>query len=1144
MNKLDAGAHNEGAGLEREGGADAQARREEGVALRAVRTAVGRPAVLTPHGPLQNADAPASDAAPRSAAARNADPDAREAAVPRGLVARIRRLFSRGPAREKPAGASDAASDSASVVLPDATVRPAPSARLCELPRLAGQDSRASYALLRDDALLPPGGAAYVVSYAAPSADPAPDASPAAGCDPRPEPLASTPACTVVAYVDAFGRAFSAGGVLSAPPARVPDVRLARYAEPRSCTGYIEVVVAKGKTARLAEYAEGESGLVRIVAPRVDFGTDLADLDPVEACAVSFLALWLFPRKAGVSLGSMSVRDALAHLRAPGLFEAIDLFLADVRQSEAHPLLQPPGLVVYAAANLRAAGLEGLDPSELAPRVGRGDSLAAVDVASLLDGLPFAVGAPDGAAPGSQAAAPAASEPPSPAPGTLIDSIRRALEASGIAGVTFLAAGAAGDAGAPSVRLVRAGAHANMFHVAFDRNQVSADGARRLLEAESILNRFALMVEELDRVGAVQTATWGQVAGLDAWLVDGIGRLADPYLDATVEGFERPQTQSADLDARIAFARGCELLRLPMRLEYGYRFDASCASLVVDVECPSSALMPWIVALDDATPFSQEDAGSSWRARSYAEREVLATRYALHLAVLMAAVGFWAQGCVSYVTVNCWHGTGSSRGVDELAPLGAGMVRGPVMGEPACVASLRFERAAFAAALADERQRAAFRDDPLSFAERVCRPEGAAGNAHGMPAAGPCACRLQLDDDAHLCRVEPLRDLGDCAPRPDAAPRRPDLDARPFDDRARELLGVSRICDMAIYEQAARDAVADEIADAFELEGREAALAAARDAHDRTENPLMRQACLRVAEGIESGMLTRQSRRQITEALVDVYGLQAGMRRVHGMLPDDAAGACRQLDRMLAELDERVVFADTDTRRYRYFDSYASRALYGMRLPEARDGRELRLVADEYYLCHYRLATMLSESLDHAEDAIAHARRCVELGPSVAASYLRLARCYFSVFDYLSEIDVLRDMLRIAWNPGDVGLALYWLGYAFCLVDKPEAGMACYQTSAEYDANLMEVAATEAAEYMRRKGSGLPKGYPEARRMELLAAEGIDLGQVRRNVDDVLRAAGAAVDAGSYALARDLIGAAGTALRDESLAPVEESLEE
>ena len=60
----------------------------------------------------------------------------------------------------------------------------------------------------------------------------------------------------------------------------------------------------------------------------------------------------------------------------------------------------------------------------------------------------------------------------------------------------------------------------------------------------------------------------------------------------------------------------------------------------------------------------------------------------------------------------------------------------------------------------------------------------------------------------------------------------------------------------------------------------------------------------------------------------------------------------------------------------------------------------------------------------------------------------------------------------------------------------------------------------------------------------LLAREGIDLGQVGRNADVLVQAAGALADVGAYGFARNLLGAAEATLRDDAMPPVFESLEE
>lgn len=1008
-----------------------------------------------------------------------------------------------------------AAAVPACTVLPDGSVSLPQGVPVEVLPSLAvsrgdgdGREGEAAtYALLRRGLPLPPGGGAYLLETARPPVDPAPAAEKTA---------------TIVAYIDAYGRAFSAGGVQTMPPARTPDVRLVGSAKAAPGAGFVEVALSRTKTARVAEYSEASDGTLSFAGIREGLGLESAGLDSTAACAVAFLAFWLFPRRAGVSLSSVNVKDLLGRLQSSDLFETVDLFVADARKAEAHPLLVPPGIVGYTARCLSAAGLEHLRASDLAPLSedepggGVGASVFRVAPVDAAD-LPTFSDAGEGASDGREVRR---DEHAARDGSDLLASIQRALEESGIPGLTLISA--TGPDGKrvmapPAVRMVRTAAYARLFYIAFDRGQVSADGAFKLLAAESILNRFLLMAERLDQLGMAQSASFGQVAELDSWLVDRISDLAAPYLDDTVAGIERSETGSVDLDARISFARGCEGLRLPYRLEYGFRFDAVAGDLVVDVECPSSGLMPDVVRLAGG-------GGGAWRERTYAEREGLASRYALHLAALVAAVGFWASGQVERVTVNCWHGMGSARGVDELAPLGGGMVRGPVMGEPACVAAVQFGRAWFARSLATSDQRAALMDDPFAF-------------------IAPVHHSYALDADGHLGCVRPLYDTDDPRLHPQGADVQPEFDDRPLTARGSELLRASFVSDLAIYENAARRRAAEEVAEAFAAHGTEGALAALKDVHDRIENPLFREACMRVRQGIEDGSYTAGSKGAIVEALGDIYGLQAGSRNAYRLLHKDPEGTRRRVEAMIDGIDERVLFADTATRRYRYFDSYASRALYAARCDEADDGRELRLCADEYYLCHYRLASLLADSLDHGEDAIAHARRCVELAPSVAAGYLRLARCYFCVFDYLSEIDTLKQMLRIAWSPTDVGLALYWLGYAFCLTDRRDVGLACYQRCVEYDRSLTEIAATEAVDFLQRYGEK-PRALGDREVEALLACEGIDLGQVARNADFLVQAAGALADVGAYGFARNLLGAAEATLRDDAMPPVFESLEE
>lgn len=1000
----------------------------------------------------------------------------------RGLVSRVVELV-RGGRHHEPTPTAEPNGDG-SFTLPEG-------ADLRELPRLAFQPEDETYATTSCGLALPPGGACYLVLLEGGQCGGRHGERCDGQCDgPRGE-QPSGRRVRPVAYVDAYGRAFAAASPLTAPPAATPEARLL-FGE-GAARGHVQVQVGRERTAALAQVELLENGTARLTSSQLKLGDAAFEPLPVpQLAALAFAAFNHLPGRAGVSLSSAGVQTALDHLRTTDLEEALRNVLADADQADAHPLLAAPGVLAHTARELRAAGLGSLRLSDLS---------ASQDQRP--NGLPFVLGALPGM--------------------DLAEVLRSALEGA-LPGHVLMGGVPSQAAGAPSVRLVRTSAYANTFYVGFDRNQVSDEGALRLLEAESVLNRFALSAAALDEAQAAPSVDEDDAALLDAWIIDTAGRAAYPYLDGTA-AVERAATGSDDLDCRLNFARGCESLRLPFRLEYGFRLDMDRNALAVDVEVPSSALMPRFGAGGDGRP----------RELPYAEREGLATRYALHLAAVVAAVALWSSDLVERTVVNCWHGLGSSAGVDRLAVVADGSLRGDALREPACVASFAFERAAFSAALAGAQARDAFEADPLAFVQRASG--GTAGERFGE------TCRVVLGGGVHLERVRPVWDLDDPELHPQGADLKPELDPHALTERGADLLGVEGVSGLAIYENAGRKEWGREVAETLRDHGDLEALHLVRDIHDRTENLLVRDACHRVSEGISNGALTASSGPRIAELFSDIYGLQEGLARANGTLRSNPAAAVGQLEALVRGSDARGWFQDSPTRRYRYFDSYASRTIYARRCPEAADGRELRLASDEYYTANYRLASILSETLDRAEDAIGYACRLVELAPSVAASHLRLARCYFCVFDYHAEAEVLRDALAVAWSPADVGLALYWLGYALCMVEKTDEGAACYQACLRYDRSLAEAASSEATGFLHKAGKPV-RALPDDEVDRLVAQAGVDLSLVEANVQLLVEAAGAAVDAGSWGLAHNLLNAAGLSLRDDALPPVLESLED
>ena len=1279
---------------------------------------------------------------------------------------------------------------------------------------------------------------AAVPDFPSPVTAPAPTDGEGGSSDPSDvEP----PSLRIIGYVDRFSRAFVVDGALSMPPARRADVQLLRYADRDDGVGCVELpgFDPDDEPWRVAEFRATSEGRVLYTDSRVDLGLVPGgpSLTLAHAVSLAFLAFVYLPQQRGEDLATLGVPDVLDRLRTEELFDAIDHIVSDVDEVAGQQLVAPLGILLYLVRMLRGAGAVGLTPAALAPRSDSASGLAAGGELSWVS---------------------AGAVAPSPL----------------IPGLFLAASGPAG----PQVHLVRTTEYANLFYIAFNRSQVSDEGARTLLELEGILNRFLLIARRLDEVGAVMTATEGQCAELDRWVVEDIlaqglatlrdqgllagesttgddlsgglsdglsddgaaspvspaedespdeslapaastsvpadespaapvfdgklsaeasvsdgavgesgisagvaaaggtplasasGPVADsespiiaastgepsaspepggsseasaegvpalaapvpsaeaservandyPALPLTGFGFDdlplfeapsvpKPAPDRGDIDVRLAFARACESLQLPYRLEYRFRYDAERGALSMDIDRPGTAIMPrdlW------------DRAAGAWRPLSLAERGADATRYAFHLAILVACAAFACDRRVRRLIVNVWGAAlGSAESVAPAAipepaasvasgavaptvpasaasqpagapaasepadapdtagpeptvpsaseptepeagaasqPTGVSDVSGsaeapddaasepiepadPAASEPSstpavpagvpavsaapldglfdlsalkaallaevpsdtptadCLLSVGFNRATFLAALraaeptvpeASEPS-AAVVDPSASAATGPAAPEGAltSSDAHtpdpsdapapasaysfsgasasasaDVPAASadaaPARSAAELDPSALIRRfahafrlgadatplpVHALTSLDASTALPSGARRDIETDERPFSAKAARLLRARRVRDLGIYEDAPRRRLADTARSAFAFDDLPETLATIRDMYSRTENVPVREACLRVSEGIAAGTITEDSTDELKEIFSDVYGLKAGLRSATRLAQRDPMAAVAALESLELQVEERGWFTDTPTRVYRYFDCYAARVLYATHCAASLDdGRDLRLCADENFLIHHRLATLLSDSIEHGEEAIRHGRRCVELAPSVAASYLRLARCYFCAFDYQSEINALNRMLTIAWNPVDVGMALYWLGYAYWMTDRKRLGLACYQRSVLYDRNLAEPCTAEVTEFLRKEGMR-PEIIDDEEARELFREGGVPLGQVRLNAEALVRAAGYAADAGSYRLAQNLLGSASVILRDDALAPVLES---
>lgn len=371
-----------------------------------------------------------------------------------------------------------------------------------------------------------------------------------------------------------------------------------------------------------------------------------------------------------------------------------------------------------------------------------------------------------------------------------------------------------------------------------------------------------------------------------------------------------------------------------------------------------------------------------------------------------------------------------------------------------------------------------------------------------------------------------------------------ETDYRALDRAGAALLAADRIEDMHVYERSERVKLATRLMYGLR-QGTSQALKDLSTAHDRTENPLLRNVLNVARSQILDGSMGPADTGSLRDLVLDQYGLRPLLRQGNKLLnARQPAGACEIYEKIVSTVIDQDWFADTDTRVYRYFDSYASRALYAGRCHEDLAGRELHLVADEYYQALQRLAVLYMNSSNRTEDAITIAQKIVQLGPSVSSSYSALARSYFCVFDYRSEIEAFKQLLRVSWNPAHVAAALYGMGYAYWMLDQEELGTACYQMAVYYEPDLMDMTKKELGSFLSKRGVvNIEETFlstDDARRV--LHYGGVHLSDVVRNARFLVNAADAALRAGSCPLAVNLLGSATTIIGDEALLLVIDSL--
>lgn len=365
----------------------------------------------------------------------------------------------------------------------------------------------------------------------------------------------------------------------------------------------------------------------------------------------------------------------------------------------------------------------------------------------------------------------------------------------------------------------------------------------------------------------------------------------------------------------------------------------------------------------------------------------------------------------------------------------------------------------------------------------------------------------------------------------------PDLSQRILPRFEAALLGAPRLSDLAINENAHRDAVAQQLV-------RSLTGSVTHDVKrilDFTQNDKdasVQEAGQRLAAHLIEGDLAENDVYALTQEFVFGDELTRACEEALDLLNEgEAARASEVLTEVLAPLDALDVYTDTPTVTWREFTSYVSRALYNRMF--AKEDVEVRLVPDAYYSAQLLQASAQLE-LGRPDVALGFARRAHDLNPFDQSALLRIVRALEIKGELEQAIKELIAYLDIAFDPNCIGISYYRLAFLEWQLGNTEVADACYQRA------LMTRSAHVAPALIELQMLRLmtqTKSVKPANIEDVLDEADIPLAPTERVTDVLIEAAQAATDAEVFPVARSFATLLGTLSGDDVMHDIASSIE-
>lgn len=691
----------------------------------------------------------------------------------------------------------------------------------------------------------------------------------------------------------------------------------------------------------------------------------------------------------------------------------------------------------------------------------------------------------------------------------------------------------AADADLPDVTVIRP-SRSKTFYLRVDEGQVAWPDMVRVLAIEGALNRALFVWEHLSAEAedaeaaldaqalALKAPEDGQADGTDssaspadttdtaiptepealagtpddagATLSTGTPTIEDCYrfnqalvssIAAQVGTDPIPHASMSDVmgewGVRQSISAGIETFRLPLRLVANFRVNLMGGDAAIVTKLVPASAQPasvWSEELGRIVPASHQ------------MREMEATSYALRCVLLLASHAFRCSRrlCHAFVAV--------------------------VLDTPTRHACL----------LTGDVAREALRELDLarSFdAVATCRQLG---------------LTFKLQDGA-LTEVEQGFSLDDERFCPSTRYATVDLSSRLLPRFEANLLGATRVSDLAINENAHRSEVARELfrelTPSTEKNVREILGLTSRDS-----DPSVVDAGRRTARALIDGSLSDDDAYGMEDEFVDGDELTRACQRASQLLERNRTHeAVVVLTDALAPIDALDTYTDTDTVVWREFTSYVARTLYNRLL--AKPGVTARLVPDAYFGAQLLMATALM--LDgKTEAALGFARRAQDLNPLDMSGTLRATRCLEILGRQDEAARELRHYLAYAFDPQGIGTCYYRLAFMEWHLGNLDVADACYQKAVVSQASCSGAAMLE---LQTMRAITATKGVDPKQVEEVLEEADVPLAPTEKVVGVLVEAAQAATDVEVFPVARSFATLLGALSGDDVMRGVVNSLE-